>query len=98
MLDKVTDSDQRMALQRTAGCFYSPSVRWRKISRQQFHLGERQLRISTIDPDGIALAALQELAKQNEQKDTKMDDLETRVKQLKAAILQFGNLIKADKQ
>ncbi|MBL0061306.1 MAG: tail fiber domain-containing protein [bacterium] len=64
----------------------------------QFHLGEDSLGISTIDPDGIALAAVQELAKQNEQKDTKIADLETRVKQLEAAILQFGNLINSDKQ
>jgi hypothetical protein len=32
-----------------------------------FHLGEDSLGISTIDPDGIALAAIQELQKQNEE-------------------------------
>jgi hypothetical protein len=32
-----------------------------------FHLGEDSLGISTIDPDGIALAAIQELQKENEE-------------------------------
>ena len=63
-----------------------------------FHLGEDSLAISTIDPDGVALAAIQELAKQNESKDKKIADLETRVKQLEAAIMQFGNLNNSDKQ
>ena len=63
-----------------------------------FHLGEDSLAISTIDPDGVALAAIQELAKQNESKDKKIADLETRVKQLEAAIMPFGNLNNSDKQ
>lgn len=48
-----------------------------------FHLGEDSLGISTIDPDGIALAAIQELAKRNA-------ELESRVKHLEAALLQLG--------
>ncbi|MBK6911334.1 MAG: tail fiber domain-containing protein [bacterium] len=63
-----------------------------------FHVGESDTTISTLDPDGVALAAIQELAKQNEQKDTKITELEARVKQLEAAILQFGNLTQTDKQ
>lgn len=49
-----------------------------------FRLGEDSLGISTIDPDGVALAAIQELAKRNEQ-------LEQRVKQLESALLQYGH-------
>jgi len=48
-----------------------------------FHLGEDSLGISTIDPDGVALAAIQELAKRNQ-------ELETRVKLLEAALLEYG--------
>jgi hypothetical protein len=62
-----------------------------------FQLGECDTMISTIDPDGVALAAIQELAKQNDEKDNKIADLEARVKQLEAAILQFGLLNKEDK-
>ena len=57
-----------------------------------FHLGEDSLGISTIDPDGIALAAIQELAKQNEELRTavrRYDDeltaLRARVQTLEAA-------------
>ncbi len=63
-----------------------------------FHLGGDSLGIGTIDPAGVALAAIQELAKQNQQKDTKIADLEARVRQIEAAILQFGNLNQTDKQ
>ena len=48
-----------------------------------FHLGDDSLSISTIDPSGIALAAIQELAKRNE-------ELEARVKYLESAVLQLG--------
>ena len=64
----------------------------------QFHLGEDSLGISTIDPDGVALAAIQELAKQNEQKDKKIAELEARMKMMEAAMLQFGVLNISDKQ
>lgn len=49
-----------------------------------FHLGEDSLGISTIDPDGVALAAIQELAKRN-------DELEQRVKHLEAALLELSS-------
>ncbi len=48
-----------------------------------FHLGEDSLGISTIDPDGVALAAIQELAKQNR-------ELEDRLKHLESMLTQFG--------
>lgn len=63
-----------------------------------FHLGGDSLGIGTIDPAGIALAAIQELAKLNNEKDIQIADLESRVNQLEAAILQFGNLNQTNKQ
>jgi hypothetical protein len=40
-----------------------------------FHLGEDSLRISTIDPDGIALAAIQQLHKENQQLKEELNEL-----------------------
>lgn len=48
-----------------------------------FEYGDDETTISTIDPDGVALAAIQELARRNA-------DLEARVKQLEEMLLQFG--------
>jgi len=48
-----------------------------------FHIGDDSLTISTLDPSGVALAAIQELAKRNA-------ELEARVKLLEEALLQLG--------
>ncbi len=54
---------------------------------QDFHrlfgYGDDETTISTIDPDGVSLAAIQELTKRNE-------ELEARVKYLESAVLQLG--------
>lgn len=57
-----------------------------------FHLGEDSLGISTIDPDGIALAAIQELQKQNEQLKKELNELRSLVE--KMASRQTDNQIK----
>ena len=57
-----------------------------------FHLGEDSLGISTIDPDGIALAAIQELQKQNEELKKELNELRSLVE--KMASKQTGNPIK----
>ncbi|MBM3324384.1 MAG: hypothetical protein FJY66_01815 [Calditrichaeota bacterium] len=49
-----------------------------------FHLGEDSLGISTIDPDGIALAAIQELQKQNAELRKELNDLRRLVEQMAA--------------
>ena len=59
-----------------------------------FHLGEDSLGISTLDPDGIALAAIQELAKQNVKLQTSNSILENEVRQLLARV----QTLEADKQ
>lgn len=64
----------------------------------QFHVGDDSLSISSVDPNGIALAAIQELVKQNEAKDKQISALDARVKQLEETILQFGNLKNSNKQ
>lgn len=63
-----------------------------------FHLGDDSLSISTIDPSGVALAAIQELAKQNEQKDKKITELEARMRMMETAILQIGIQKNSDSQ
>lgn len=50
-----------------------------------FQLGEDSLSISTIDPDGIALAAIQELAKRNEKLEEQVARLTEQVQTLMAA-------------
>ncbi|MBU0508783.1 tail fiber domain-containing protein [bacterium] len=50
-----------------------------------FHLGDDSLSISTIDPDGIALAAIQELAKQVNALKEENQSLRTQVQTLMAA-------------
>lgn len=63
-----------------------------------FHLGSDSLAVETIDADGVLFASVKELARQNAQKDTKISDLEARVKLTEAAILQFGSFSKSEKQ
>jgi hypothetical protein len=50
-----------------------------------FHLGDDSLGINEIDPSGIALAAIQELAKHNEELEEELDLLRGRVQTLEAA-------------
>ena len=57
-----------------------------------FHLGEDSLGISTIDPDGIALAAIQELHKENQQLKKELNQLRSLVE--KMASNQTDNQIK----
>jgi hypothetical protein len=61
----------------------------------QFHLGEDSLGISTIDPDGIALAAIQELAKQNARLEQELALQATRYEELRAVV---QSLQASDKQ
>ena len=51
-----------------------------------FHLGEDSLGISTIDPDGIALAAIQELHKKNHQLEVENEAIKAELKQLKMLV------------
>lgn len=59
-----------------------------------FNLGESDTMISTIDPDGVALAAIQELAKQNAEI-VKVNELQSQeiaeLKQLVRQLVQLGN-------
>ncbi|MBL0062617.1 MAG: hypothetical protein IPP40_14310 [bacterium] len=59
-----------------------------------FGLGDNNTTISTIDPDGVALAAIQELAKQNEElkKTTTQQSAEiAELKQLVEQMIQLGH-------
>jgi hypothetical protein len=56
-----------------------------------FHLGEDSLGISTLDPDGIALAAIQELARQVQELKTQNQSLQARVQTLEAGKMQSMN-------
>jgi hypothetical protein len=47
-----------------------------------FHLGEDSLGISTIDPDGIALAAIQELQRQNAELKRELNELRSLVEKM----------------
>jgi hypothetical protein len=51
-----------------------------------FHLGEDSLGISTIDPAGIALAAIQELQKQNAELKAKLSAHDREIDELRAMI------------
>ena len=42
-----------------------------------FHLGESDTTISTLDPDGVALAAIQQLVKENADLKARLDHLES---------------------
>ena len=56
-----------------------------------FHVGEDSLGISTLDPDGIALAAIQELHHQNQELQKELTALRARVQTLEAAQQQSLN-------
>jgi hypothetical protein len=53
---------------------------------QDFHnlfgYGDDETTISTIDPDGVALAAIQELIKQNQELRSRVESLESRLQTL----------------
>ena len=53
-----------------------------------FHVGGDSLKISTLDPSGIALAAIQELAKQNSKLEEELNELRAQVQSLMADKLQ----------
>jgi hypothetical protein len=55
-----------------------------------FHLGEDSLGISTIDPDGIALAAIQELQKQNEELRTAVRHYAEELRELRGLVEQMA--------
>ena len=55
-----------------------------------FHVGSDSLKISTLDPDGIALAAIQELAKKVQE----IDELKTRLAKLEALVQAQSNDIR----
>ncbi len=52
----------------------------------QFHLGDDSLSISTIDPSGIALAAIQELAKRNEKLEARSTTMEAEISELRSRL------------
>ncbi|MBK8129631.1 MAG: hypothetical protein IPK53_12275 [bacterium] len=63
-----------------------------------FQLGSDSLGISTIDADGVLFAAVQELAKLNQDKSEEIAELKARMKLLEDAILQFGQAQSSSKQ
>jgi hypothetical protein len=56
-----------------------------------FHLGEDSLGISTIDPDGIALAAIQELQKENAELRAQNNRLQERLEKVEVQLQQLTN-------
>jgi hypothetical protein len=52
-----------------------------------FQVGNNETSISTIDPSGIALAAIQELNKQKQEQQQIIENLKTEIKQLKEQVL-----------
>jgi hypothetical protein len=49
---------------------------------QLFEVGNDDTRISTLDPDGIALAAIKELHKRNDELTSRVEELTTLIKTL----------------
>ncbi len=49
-----------------------------------FHVGDDSLAISTIDPSGVALAAIQELAKQNQEMKSELVSLRAQLQSVAA--------------
>jgi hypothetical protein len=62
---------------------------------KEFHVGDDSLTISTIDPGGIALAAIQELAKENSKLETQNSNLETRNSKLEERVARLETLIQS---
>ena len=59
-----------------------------------FHIGDDSLSISTIDPAGIALAAIQELKKENNQLKNELAELRAQVQGLVAGKQKTQNMVK----
>jgi hypothetical protein len=53
---------------------------------KEFHVGDDSLGINQIDPDGVALAAIQELAKQNSRLESQNLNLEEELNQLRTQV------------
>lgn len=51
-----------------------------------FHAGSDSLKISTVDPDGVALAAIQELAKQNLNLHKSNESLQAEIRELRSLV------------
>ncbi len=58
--------------------------------RAAFELGEDEKHISTVDADGVALAAIQELYRMNLQKDERIRELMRELKELRALVAQMS--------
>jgi hypothetical protein len=54
--------------------------------RAAFGLGVDDKHISTIDPDGVALAAIQALDRKLKEKDAQVEQLQKQLDELKAAL------------
>jgi hypothetical protein len=71
-----------------------PSVRHIGPMAQDFYaafeLGTTDKRITTVDADGVSLAAIQALNKKLREKDAQIADLEQRIAQLEAILLEEG--------
>ncbi len=63
-----------------------------------FHLGESDTTISTLDPDGIALAAIQELAKENDLLKSELASQATRYDRDMAELRKMVQTLMADRQ
>jgi hypothetical protein len=55
-----------------------------------FELGATDKRITTVDADGVSLAAIQALNKKLREKDAQISDLEQRIAQLEAIVMKEG--------
>lgn|GEM_PF-6037506 len=62
-----------------------------------FNVGENDKTITTVDPDGVALAAIQGLNEELKDRDVKIEKLETQLKQQQSIIEGMKKLLCADK-
>ncbi len=89
VLDRITD----LPLYEWQYKAQSPDVRHMGPMAQDFYaafgLGEDERHISQVDADGVALAAIQGLVEEIEQRDERIDELEARLATLEAALHQL---------